>query len=66
VAALLDWLLRGWPVPASVSVTTGHEARTRPFTCPTLEEYRPATRRVAARPQHDPHHITVRSQGGGL
>src|SRR5689334_5559146 len=30
--------------PAPVSVTTGHEARTRPCTSPTLEGYRPAPR----------------------
>ena len=27
MAVLLDWLLPGWPGPAAVSVTTGHEAR---------------------------------------
>src|SRR6266699_3224668 len=54
------------PPLAPVSVRTGHEARTRPFTCPTLEGYRPATRCVAARPQHDRRHITVRNDGGGL
>src|SRR5215470_8145407 len=32
---------------------------------PTLAEYRPAVRWVAATPRHDPHHITVCNHGGG-
>src|SRR6266566_9969314 len=58
--SLIDCCVAGRAL-APVSVTTGYEARTRPFTSPALEEYSPANRWGPPRLRHDPHHITVRN-----
>ena len=64
VAVLLDWLLRGRPRP--ISVTTGHEARTRPVYLPDLRRIPPSSAAGGRmRGGHDRHHMTVRNRSGG-